>query len=84
MEKDKAMFTFVDENNETKNAEIITVVEIEGKEYVVYSVDTDLDNCDVLVSRLVKSEDGSDMILDIEDEEERNKIHGIVKEILDV
>ena len=33
MEENNAIFTIVDENNETKNASLITVVEIEGREY---------------------------------------------------
>lgn len=84
MEENNAVFTIVDENNETKTASLITVVEIEGREYVVYSIDSDLDNCDVMVSRLIKNADGSDSLEDIIDEEERKKIHSIVKEILNV
>lgn len=84
MEENNAIFTIVDENNETKNASLITVVEIEGREYAVYSIDRDLDNCDVMVSRLIKNADGSDLLEDIIDEEERKKIHSIVKEILNV
>ena len=53
-----------------------------GKEYVVYSIDTDSENCDVLVSRLEKQPDGTDEIFDIEDEIEREKIHNIVNELL--
>ena len=53
-----------------------------GKEYVVYSIDTDSENCDVLVSRLEKQSDGTDEIFDIEDEIEREKIHNIVNELL--
>lgn len=84
MEENNAVFTIVDENNETKTASLITVAEIEGREYAVYSIDSDLDNCDVMVSRLIKNADGSDLLEDIIDEEERKKIHSIVKEILNV
>ena len=82
MNDNDAKFTVIDENNVERVANVITVVEIEGIEYIVYSIDTDSENCDVLVSRLVKNSDGSDSILDIEDENESVKVKAIVKEIL--
>ncbi len=84
MNDNDAKFTVIDENNVERVANVITVVEIEGIEYIVYSIDTDSENCDVLVSRLVKNSDGSDSILDIEDENESVKVKAIVKEILNV
>lgn len=84
MNDNDAKFTVIDENNVERVANVITVVEIEGIEYIVYSIDTDNENCDVLVSRLVKNSDGSDSILDIEDENESVKVKAIVKEILNV
>ena len=84
MNDNDAKFTVINENNVERVANVITVVEIEGIEYIVYSIDTDSENCDVLVSRLVKNSDGSDSILDIEDENESVKVKAIVKEILNV
>lgn len=84
MNDNDAKFTVIDENNVERVANVITVVEIEGIEYIVYSIDTDSENCDVLVSRLVKNSDGSDSILDVEDENESVKVKAIVKEILNV
>lgn len=84
MNDNDAKFTVIDENNVERVANVITVVEIEGIEYIVYSIDTDSENCDIFVSRLVKNSDGSDSILDIEDENESVKVKAIVKEILNV
>ena len=82
MEENNTKFKILDENNIEREADVVTVIEVEGKEQVVYSIDTDSENCDVLVSRLEKQPDGTDEIFDIEDEIEREKIHNIVNELL--
>jgi len=81
-EENKERFTIIDEFNNEREAEVITVLEADDKKYIVYSLDVDADNCDVLVSRLIENEDGTSIIEDINDEEERNKIHNIVDELL--
>ena len=82
MNQETEKFTIIDESNNEKEAEVITVLESEGKEYVVYSIDADDENCDVLVSRLVTNEDGTNSVEDITDDEERTKIHELVNELL--
>ena len=82
MDEKKEKFTIIDEFDKEREAEIITVLESEGREYVVYSIDKDEDNCDVLVSRLVKNSDGTESVEDITDEEERTRIHELVNELL--
>ena len=90
MEENNTKFKILDENNIEREADVVTVIEVEGKEYVVYSIDTDSENCDVLVSRLealnegyiLLNNSGTDEIFDIEDEIEREKIHNIVNELL--
>ena len=75
-------FTIIDEFNNEREADLITVLEIEGIEYAVYSLDADSENCDVLVSRIVKHEDGTESLEDIKDEKEREKLHNIVNELM--
>ncbi len=82
MNEESEKFTIIDEFDNEKEAEVITVLESEGKEYVVYSIDTDADNCDVLVSRLITNEDGTNSVEDINDEEERTRVHALVDELL--
>ena len=81
-EEENVKFTIIDEFNNEREADLITVLEVEGTEYAVYSLDVDDENCDVLVSRIVKHDDGSESIEDITNEEERTKIHNIVNEIM--
>ena len=41
MEENNTKFKILDENNIEREADVVTVIEVEGKEYVVYSIDTD-------------------------------------------
>ena len=75
-------FKVIDENNIEHNAEVITAFSYKEKEYLVYSVDKDEENSNIFVSRLVKDNEGYDVIEDIEDEAERTEVQNAVKEIL--
>ena len=75
-------FKVLDENNIEHTAEVITAFSYKEKEYLVYSVDEDEENSNILVSRLIKDSEGYDVIEDIEDEIERAEVQNAVKEIL--
>ena len=75
-------FKVIDENNIEHTAEVITAFSYKEKEYLVYSVDEDEENSNILVSRLIKDSEGYDVIEDIEDEVERAEVQNAVKEIL--
>lgn len=75
-------FKVLDENNIEHTAEVITAFSYKEKEYLVYSVDEDEENSNILVSRLIKDSEGYDVIEDIEDEVERAEVQNAVKEIL--
>lgn len=75
-------FKVVDENNLEHNAEVITAFTYKDKDYLVYSVDSDEENSNILVSRLVKDNEGYDVIEDIENDSERLEVQNAIKEIL--
>lgn len=75
-------FKVVDENGLEHDAEVITAFTYKDKDYLVYSVDSDAENSNILVSRLVKDSEGYDVIEDIEDDNERLEVQKAVKEIL--
>ena len=75
-------FKVLDENNIEHTAEVITAFSYKEKEYLVYSIDKDEENSNIFVSRLVKDNEGYDVIEDIEDEIERAEVQNAVKEIL--
>ncbi len=59
-------------------AEMLKVITFEDQEYAIYAVDKGDETSDVLASRLVKNEDGTDTLVDLTDEE-RPKLTEIVQ-----
>lgn len=71
----------VDEHNINREAKIITIIEYEGTEYVVYSIDRDEENANIFVSKLVK--EGDHLLLDeIQSTDVKEKIDNVVKEMI--
>ena len=71
----------VDEHNINREAKIITIIEYEGTEYVVYSIDRDAENANIFVSKLVK--EGNHLLLDeMQSTDVKEKIDNVVKEMI--
>ena len=71
----------VDEHNINREAKKITMIEYEGTEYVVYSIDRDEENANIFVSKLVK--EGDHLLLDeIQSTDVKEKIDNVVKEMI--
>lgn len=77
-------FLLNDESNVERKAQLITIIENDEKEYAVYSIDRDMENSNVFVSRLSKDSSGNDILLDIEDENERETIKKLVREVINL
>lgn len=75
-------FTVQDEFGRTMTAELLTIVEIDGIEYVVYTIDATEEESDVFVARVVKDLEGNDNIVSIENEEERAKVFEVVQKMI--
>ena len=75
-------FKIINENDEENIAKIITAFTYKDKEYIIYSIDTDIDNSNIYVSKLIKDNDGNDTICDIENEQEREEVFRATEEIL--
>lgn len=75
-------FKITDENNIERDATLITVVEVDGKEYIIYSIDRDAENVNIFVSALKKDLNGNDIIVDIDNEAEKTKLNEIVRNII--
>ncbi|MBR1758426.1 MAG: DUF1292 domain-containing protein [Lachnospiraceae bacterium] len=73
-------FQVMTEDGKTVEAELLNVVEIDGKDYAVYSILNDDFSIDYLASYVVKDEEGYDMLTDITDERDREKIAAFIKE----
>lgn len=71
----------VDEHNINREAKVITMIEYEGTEYVVYSIDRDEENANIFVSKLVK--EGDYLLLnEIQSVDIKEKIDNVVKEMI--
>ena len=65
-----------------RNGNVICTLGVDGKEYVLYSVERDLDNDNLFVSLLTKNNDGTANMVNIEDNMEKNTISDIAKQII--
>ena len=80
--EEKETFIMKDENGNEKEAEIITIIEIDNKEYVIYAVNKNEESDNIFASRIIKDENGNDVIKSIENQEEKDKVFEIIKELL--
>lgn len=80
MEKEeKQTFILEDENGRSHEAEIITMLSIEGREYLVYSIQESVDVSNICASKVVKDENGDDKLVDIDNESDKAKIAEFIK-----
>ena len=77
------MVVLLDENGNEVQGRIINIVEIDGQEYLLYSVDTNEDEENVFVNKIIKDVNGEDEFVAIEDEEERKCVFDTLKEMID-
>ena len=78
--------TVVDDDGREHVFELFTVLEVDGKEYaVLYPVDEDEDDDEpeAIILRIETDEDGEETLVDIEDEEEWNRVVAAWEAILD-
>ena len=70
------------ETGEIMDAELLSVVEIDGKEYAVYSLDNKNGTVDILASYVVKDAEGFDQLVDITNPIDKEKISNFIKSMV--
>ena len=70
------------ENGEIMDAELLSVVVIDGKEYAVYSIDNKNGTVDILASYVVKDAEGYDQLVDITNPLDKEKVSNFIKELI--
>ena len=70
------------ETGEIKIAELITVVFIDGKEYAVYMLENDMGSVDILASYVQKDAEGYDVLIDIDNEEDKKKVTEFISDLV--
>lgn len=72
----------IDEHGIDRNANVICGLNLDGLDYVLYSVERDGDNDNLFASKIVKNIDGTSSMVNIEDSMEKSKINDVVKELV--
>lgn len=82
MEETSQKFKVEIETGEIMDAELLSVVEIDGKEYAVYSLDNKNGTVDILASYVVKDAEGYDQLVDITDPMDKEKVSNFIKSLV--
>lgn len=78
------IFNIRDENGEEYEAELLSVVEIDGKRYAVYTIECKTkDTVDIMASYVVIDENGYDKLVDIDDDGDREKVQNYINQLLE-
>ena len=72
----------IDEHNIDRDANIICSVDIDGSDYVVYSIERDEGNDNVFISKLIKNTDGTSNMMNIDDKDEKERLNNVIKELI--
>ena len=70
------------ETGEIVDAELLSVVEIDGKEYAVYSLDNQNGTVDILASYVMKDAEGYDQLVDITNPVDKEKVSNFIKSLV--
>lgn len=82
MEGTNQRFKVEVESGEIVDAELLSVVEIDDKEYAVYSIDNDNGTVDILASYVTKDEEGYDKLVDITNPVDKEKVFNFIKGLI--
>ena len=68
----------IEVDGEIREAEVLKTVSVDNNDYVIYAIDKGDETSDILASRIVKDSEGNDSLVDLETDDERNKLKDIV------
>lgn len=72
----------IDEHNIDRVANKICVLDVDGSDYLIYSIERDNDNDNIFVSKLISNINGTSSMINIENPMEKEKISNLVKELI--
>ena len=82
MDQDRKVVLY-DEMGKEVEATIINVVEINGNNYLLYSVAADEDEENVYVNKVVKDANGDEEFIAIENDEEKNYVYQVLRDMIE-
>ena len=68
----------IEVDGEMREAEVLKTVSVDNNDYVIYAIDKGDETSDILASRIVKDNEGNESLVDLENDDERNKLKDIV------
>ena len=68
----------IEVDGEMREAEVLKTVSVDNNDYVIYAIDKGDETSDILASRIVKDNEGNESLVDLETDDERNKLKDIV------
>ena len=74
--------TLLDEFGKEVQARIINIVEVDGQDYLLYSVELNDDEENVYVNKVVRDENGNEEYVAIMDEDEREYVFNALEEMI--
>lgn len=80
--KERQIFKVQINNGEVKEAQMLAVVEMDNKDYAIYTINNQNGTSDILASYVEQDEEGYDVLKDIQNEEDKLKITQYIKELL--
>ena len=79
---DNNIIQLIDENGNKVLGQVLNIIEIDGVEYLLYSVGNDEEDNELYAKKIIKDDNGEDDLMDIVDEDEKNKVFDIVREYI--
>lgn len=81
--EEKQVLRMKDENGNEIDAELLAAFEMDNKEYAIYSTDVDNEEMsNIYAAELIKNEDGTRDIKEIEDPSIKDKITDMINDIV--
>lgn len=68
----------IEVDGEMREAEVLKTVSVDNNDYVIYAIDKGDETSDILASSIVKDNEGNESLVDLETDDERNKLKDIV------
>ena len=70
------------ETGEIMEAELLSVVNIDSKDYAIYSIDNKNGTVDILASYVMKDDEGYDKLIDINNPADKQKVANFIKSMV--
>ena len=75
-------FFIEDENGQTKEAETITMLSIEDRKYLIYSIKEENSGMSIVcVSKVIKDDTGKEKLVNMEEGEDKEKIKNFINSL---